>query len=491
MDKKDKKPGLNRKGLDTMGKRLLVLTLAILMTFQFCTPTFSGVSFAEDEVQQQETVEQAETAVTEEAPAEVQEETPAPVEEAAAEQPVQEEQQPVTEETGEVSGEAAVEEQVPEEVAEEPAPSETPAAPAQEEPQTETPDEPQAETPLNTEVMTLNGGANGVTVTVTAEPGTFPEGTDVDVRKIRGEDASGAVNEALGEAPAKFRAVEITFEDAEGNDVDPQKTLTVSLTSAALSSDADLKVVDVENAEEVTDTTKADDGTVTINADGATTLALTEPAIKAAGDGEEAEMITVTFDPTTDPDEQLEPITIQVEKGTAIGDQLPTIDDVPGYNPKWVVQGTSTVVKEDTVVTEPFTAVVDLSDKIIYTVTFLNTDGTTLTTYDVDIDCAYTIPNEDFPAVPEQPNKVGKWVLQGTNTEFPVGTRVTADTTVEPAYEQNIFTVNFVVDADPEQNSEFTTANGTTIVLPSDPIIAGATFSGWFTERNGQGTEYT
>ena len=42
MDKKDKKPGLNRKGLDTMGKRLLVLTLAILMTFQFCTPTFSG-----------------------------------------------------------------------------------------------------------------------------------------------------------------------------------------------------------------------------------------------------------------------------------------------------------------------------------------------------------------------------------------------------------------------------------------------------------------
>ena len=110
MDKKDKKPGLNRKGLDTMGKRLLVLTLAILMTFQFCTPTFSGVSFAEEDPAAAETVEPVETAVTEEAPAEVQEETPAPVEEVAEEQPVQEEQQPVTEETGEVSGEAAAEE---------------------------------------------------------------------------------------------------------------------------------------------------------------------------------------------------------------------------------------------------------------------------------------------------------------------------------------------------------------------------------------------
>ncbi len=496
MDKKEKKPGLNRKGLDTMGKRLLVLTLAILMTFQFCTPTFSGVSFAEDEVQQQETVEQAETAVTEEAPAEVQEETPAPVEEAAVEQPVQEEQQPVTEETGEVSGEVAAEEQVPEEVAEEPAPSETPAAPAQEEPQTETPDEPQAETPLNTEVMTLNGGANGVTVTVTAEPGTFPEGTDVDVRKIRGEDASGAVNEALGEAPAKFRAVEITFEDAEGNDVDPQKTLTVNLASTALSSDADLKVVDVENAEEVTDTTKADDGTVTINADGATTLALTEPAIKAAGDGEEAtgeaeaagDPITVHFDPNTEPEGQLALIDVTVNEGEEIGDQLPAVPTVPGYNTKWVV-GKTEITKE-TVVNEEFTAVVG-KDKIVYTVTFLNEDGTTLKTVNVDIDNGFAVGSADYPAVPEKPNKIGKWVIQETDTEFPVGTRVSADTTVVPAYEQNIFTVNFVVEADKTQNSQLTTANGTTIVLPSDPIVPGKTFVGWFTKPDGQGTQYT
>ena len=48
MEKKDKKSGKRGRGLDTIGKRILVLTIAILMTFQFCTPTLTGVSFAEE-----------------------------------------------------------------------------------------------------------------------------------------------------------------------------------------------------------------------------------------------------------------------------------------------------------------------------------------------------------------------------------------------------------------------------------------------------------
>ena len=73
-------------------------------------------------------------------------ETPAPVEEAAVEQPVQEEQQPVTEETGEVSGEVAAEEQVepaaPEETAlDEPAEDVTEEQPAEEQPEEVAPEE--------------------------------------------------------------------------------------------------------------------------------------------------------------------------------------------------------------------------------------------------------------------------------------------------------------------------------------------------------------
>ncbi|MBR6208442.1 MAG: InlB B-repeat-containing protein, partial [Oscillospiraceae bacterium] len=219
-------------------------------------------------------------------------------------------------------------------------------------------------------------------------------------------------------------------------------------------------------------------------------------AVDGEGEGEETEEeeptraapITVTFNPTTDPDEPLAPQTIQVEEGETIGDQLPACPTVPGYTTKWVIEGTTTEVTAETIVTEPFTAVV-AQEKIIYTVTFLKEDGTTLKSVDVDVDSAFTVPDTDYPEVPAKPNQVGKWVLQGTTTEFPVGTRVSQDTVVEPAYVQNIFTVIFMVDN--AQYEQMTTATGTTIVLPSDPIKAGMTFVGWFTEPDGAGTQYT
>ncbi|MBQ9571540.1 MAG: InlB B-repeat-containing protein, partial [Prevotella sp.] len=197
------------------------------------------------------------------------------------------------------------------------------------------------------------------------------------------------------------------------------------------------------------------------------------------------ELVTVTFDPTTDPQEQLEPTTIQVASGAKIGDQLPAVPGVPGYNTKWVVQGTGTEVTSDTVVEEPFTAVVG-KDKIVYTVTFVQEDGTTATR-STSIDDGFAI--NDLPEVTPKTNKVGKWVYPGTTNEFTVGTVISENLTVNAYYEQNIFTVKFMVDD--AQYEEMTTATGTTIVLPSDPIKAGATFSGWFTEPKGQGTEYT
>lgn len=43
----------------------------------------------------------------------------------------------------------------------------------------------------------------------------------------------------------------------------------------------------------------------------------------------EEETITVTFNPTTDPNEPLAPITIEVNTGETIGNKLPTIDEIP------------------------------------------------------------------------------------------------------------------------------------------------------------------
>jgi len=74
MEKKDKKSGRNGRGLDTIGKRILVLTIAILMTFQFCTPSLTGISFAEEITDVTEEELSAATAETAVATEEVQEE---------------------------------------------------------------------------------------------------------------------------------------------------------------------------------------------------------------------------------------------------------------------------------------------------------------------------------------------------------------------------------------------------------------------------------
>ncbi|MBR4578924.1 MAG: InlB B-repeat-containing protein, partial [Oscillospiraceae bacterium] len=215
-------------------------------------------------------------------------------------------------------------------------------------------------------------------------------------------------------------------------------------------------------------------------------------AVDDEGEGEETEEeeptraapITVTFNPTTDPAEPLAPLTIQVEQGETIGSQLPACPTVPGYTTKWV-DGEGTEVTADTVVNEPFTAVV-AKDKITYTVIFVQEDGSE-ETRTADIDTGFAI--NDLPDVAPKTNKIGKWVYPGTTNEFTVGTVIDSDLTVNAYYEQNIFTVTFMVDN--AQYEQMTTATGTTIVLPSDPIKAGMTFVGWFTELDGAGTQYT
>ncbi|MBR3201431.1 MAG: InlB B-repeat-containing protein, partial [Mogibacterium sp.] len=346
---------------------------------------------------------------------------------------------------------------------------------------------------------------DGLTIKVAAEKGAFPAGTDMTIESADMEKVIAAIGQNEG-----AKAVKIAFQDKDGNAIEPAEAGKVSVTVDAdnLEEGKTYKVFHLDNVNNATEATlseefKTDDlvfAVVGVEEEADTTAPAKAPT--RAADGETAEdaengeseespeMITVTFDPTVVSSEPLMPITIEVAAGEKIGDQLPVIGEVPGYNTKWIIDGTQTVVTADTVVTEPFEAVVG-KDKIVYTVTFLNEDGTTLKSVNVDIDGDFTVSDEDYPAVPEKTNQVGKWVYVGTENEFTVGTRVTENVTVEPFYEQNIFTVKFVVEADPEQNSELTTASGTTIILPSDPIIAGHTFSGWFTKPNGQGEEYT
>ena len=330
---------------------------------------------------------------------------------------------------------------------------------------------------------------DGLTIKVAAEKGAFPAGTDMTIESADMEKVIAAIGQNEG-----AKAVKIAFQDKDDNAIEPAEAGKVSVTVDAdnLEEGKTYKVFHLDNDNNATEATlseafKTDDlvfAVVGVEEESDTKEPSKAP--KRVADGETAEMITVTFDPRTEEGDAVAPITIEVAKGSTIGDKLPDVPAVPGYRTKWVIENTTTPVTAETVVEEAFTAVVDKSDKIKYTVTFVQEDGTT-ETREATIDTGFAV--NDVPNVTPKLNKVGKWVYPGTTDEFTVGTVVSEDLTVNAYYEQNIFTVKFMVDN--AQYEEMTTATGTKIVLPSDPIKAGATFSGWFTEPDGEGTQYT
>ena len=154
------------------------------------------------------------------------------------------------------------------------------------------------------------------------------------------------------------------------------------------------------------------------------------PSVEPSGEAKEPtrgeDTVTVTFDPTTESGESLAPITIEVVIGEAIGSKLPTVPNIPGYITFWVIEGTNTKVTAETEVAEEFKAVVG-KEKIIYTVTFVQEDGTE-ETRTTSIDDGFAV--NDLPVVTPKTNKIGKWVYPDTTTEFPVGTVISGDLTV-------------------------------------------------------------
>ncbi len=228
------------------GRKLMILLLALVMVFQYSTASLASVAYAFDgeavETEAEVIVEEAENTessqmevpeVAEAPPVEEEtlaEEAEEPAVEAEIQEPVQEEAAPAEEEQAaapETTGEEAVaEETQPEEVKAE---------------------EPEEEAPaLNKEALSFSGSANGVYVRVNAEPGTFPEGTQMKVEAIAKAHVEDAVTEAMGEEVNDFRAVDITFYTAEG-EIEPLKPVDVRLSTSAFSSDQAVSVVHVED----------------------------------------------------------------------------------------------------------------------------------------------------------------------------------------------------------------------------------------------------
>ncbi len=85
----------------------------------------------------------------------------------------------------------------------------------------------------------FKGQANGLTVTVSAMEGAFPEGTEMIVVPAPTE----TIEEAFDNIE-KVKAVDITFKDKDGHEIEPEKLIEVTLHSEEISSDAAVVHVD-------------------------------------------------------------------------------------------------------------------------------------------------------------------------------------------------------------------------------------------------------
>jgi len=88
---------------------------------------------------------------------------------------------------------------------------------------------------FKSEVEAADGSS--VTVTVSAPEGALPEGTTMRVEPVADDDvldaakAEAAASADLPEGSARALAVDITFEDADGNEVEPAKDVHVSMVA--------------------------------------------------------------------------------------------------------------------------------------------------------------------------------------------------------------------------------------------------------------------
>ena len=165
---------------------------------------------------------------------------------------------------GQVQDEEQPAEQTPADVeapAEEPAPGDTGGEPAETPADTETAPEaapadveapaaaPKEESPIPGG-KTFVGHANGVSVLVTAEEGTFDDDVKMVVKKVSASEEEKALKEAGKVVDGQvytIRAVDITFVDANGKEVQPAKPVKVDLRSAVEDVNADREVVHIKD----------------------------------------------------------------------------------------------------------------------------------------------------------------------------------------------------------------------------------------------------
>jgi hypothetical protein len=98
----------------------------------------------------------------------------------------------------------------------------------------------------------------GITVSVKAEAGTFPEGTTMELSPVEDQSILEDAKEASELQNPSAVAVDITFRDPEGTIIEPQKQIRVTMTSDVIKEADSVDVVHVPDQEEDTSTAVVD-----------------------------------------------------------------------------------------------------------------------------------------------------------------------------------------------------------------------------------------
>ena len=84
--------------------------------------------------------------------------------------------------------------------------------------------------------QSFSGSAGGMNVSVSADEGIFPEGTTMHVSAISDDEALDAAKDAIGESAQTAKGVDITFRNADGEEIEPADSryvhVSISLASA-------------------------------------------------------------------------------------------------------------------------------------------------------------------------------------------------------------------------------------------------------------------
>ncbi|MBR2749263.1 MAG: InlB B-repeat-containing protein, partial [Firmicutes bacterium] len=89
--------------------------------------------------------------------------------------------------------------------------------------------------------------AGGVKVAVSAPEGALPEGTTMEVTPILAEDVEEAVSEAVSDKVKSINAVDITFKNAEGQEIEPLIPVTVTLNVPGMNRKATKEIVHIDD----------------------------------------------------------------------------------------------------------------------------------------------------------------------------------------------------------------------------------------------------